>query len=97
MVFTCLVLSVFSTIDEYEKEAGVLLFYMEMVVVVWFTGEFFFRYVNFMRHCNLAFLRCNEFFNFFFLPQVMVVRMSFKVSNSLRSAEVPSEALLHYR
>ncbi|XP_058807516.1 potassium voltage-gated channel subfamily KQT member 5-like isoform X10 [Phymastichus coffea] len=43
MVFTCLVLSVFSTIDEYEKEAGVLLFYMEMVVVVWFTGEFFFR------------------------------------------------------
>lgn len=45
MVFMCLVLSVFSTIDEYEKEAGVLLFYMEMVVVVWFTAEFFFRYV----------------------------------------------------
>ncbi|XP_011494650.1 PREDICTED: potassium voltage-gated channel subfamily KQT member 4-like [Ceratosolen solmsi marchali] len=43
MVFTCLVLSVFSTIDEYEKEAGVLLFYMEMVVVIWFTAEFFFR------------------------------------------------------
>ncbi|XP_016838504.1 potassium voltage-gated channel subfamily KQT member 1 isoform X7 [Nasonia vitripennis] len=43
MVFMCLVLSVFSTIDEYEKEAGVLLFYMEMVVVVWFTAEFFFR------------------------------------------------------
>ncbi|XP_023245419.1 potassium voltage-gated channel subfamily KQT member 5 [Copidosoma floridanum] len=43
MVFTCLVLSVFSTIDEYEREAGILLFYMEMVVVVWFTGEFFFR------------------------------------------------------
>ncbi|XP_051165807.1 potassium voltage-gated channel subfamily KQT member 1-like isoform X8 [Leptopilina boulardi] len=43
MVFTCLVLSVFSTIDEYQDEAGVLLFYMEMVVVVWFAVEFIFR------------------------------------------------------
>lgn len=43
MVFTCLVLSVFSTIDEYQDKAGVLLFYMEMVVVVWFAVEFIFR------------------------------------------------------
>ncbi|XP_048510614.1 potassium voltage-gated channel subfamily KQT member 1-like isoform X7 [Athalia rosae] len=43
MVFTCFVLSVFSTIEEYEKEAGILLFYMEMVVVVWFTLEFCLR------------------------------------------------------
>ncbi|XP_043275109.1 potassium voltage-gated channel subfamily KQT member 1-like isoform X1 [Venturia canescens] len=43
MVFTCLVLSVFSTIDEYEKEAGLLLYYMELVVVVWFSLEFCFR------------------------------------------------------
>ncbi|XP_033229006.1 potassium voltage-gated channel subfamily KQT member 1-like [Belonocnema kinseyi] len=43
IVFTCLVLSVFSTIDEYQEDAGVLLFYMEMVVVVWFALEFFFR------------------------------------------------------
>ncbi|XP_044021074.1 potassium voltage-gated channel subfamily KQT member 1-like isoform X3 [Aphidius gifuensis] len=43
MVFTCLVLSVFSTIDEYEKEAGLLLYYMELVVVIWFGMEFCFR------------------------------------------------------
>ncbi|XP_057327146.1 potassium voltage-gated channel subfamily KQT member 4 isoform X3 [Microplitis mediator] len=43
MVFMCLVLSVFSTIDEYEKEAGLLLYYMELVVLIWFSGEFCFR------------------------------------------------------
>ncbi|GLH02303.1 uncharacterized protein GBIM_08308 [Gryllus bimaculatus] len=43
MVFTCLALSVFSTIDEYEKMASFILFYMEMVVVIWFTIEFFLR------------------------------------------------------
>ncbi|XP_034948582.1 potassium voltage-gated channel subfamily KQT member 5 isoform X1 [Chelonus insularis] len=43
MVFMCLVLSVFSTIDEYEKEAGMLLYYMELIVLVWFSGEFFCR------------------------------------------------------
>ncbi|KAH0563851.1 hypothetical protein KQX54_007432 [Cotesia glomerata] len=43
MVFMCLVLSVFSTIDEYEKDAGLLLYYMELVVLIWFSGEFCFR------------------------------------------------------
>jgi potassium voltage-gated channel KQT-like subfamily protein len=43
MVFTCLALSVFSTIEKYEKQAGIILFYMETVVVVWFTVEFFLR------------------------------------------------------
>uniref|UniRef100_A0A0C9Q7B4 KCNQ5 protein n=1 Tax=Fopius arisanus TaxID=64838 RepID=A0A0C9Q7B4_9HYME len=43
MVFMCLVLSVFSTIDEYEKEAGMWLYYMELVVVIWFGMEFCLR------------------------------------------------------
>ncbi|KAM7343440.1 KCNQ potassium channel isoform 9-T16 [Cochliomyia hominivorax] len=43
MVFTCLVLSVFSTIDAYEKEALYILFRMEILVVIWFTMEFFMR------------------------------------------------------
>jgi potassium voltage-gated channel KQT-like subfamily protein len=43
MVFTCLALSVFSTIKKYEEQAGIILFYMEIVVVVWFTIEFFLR------------------------------------------------------
>ncbi|XP_071440851.1 potassium voltage-gated channel subfamily KQT member 1-like isoform X1 [Hetaerina americana] len=43
MVFMCLALSVFSTIEEYEKEAGIILFYMETVVVIWFTIEFCLR------------------------------------------------------
>ncbi|KAB0801013.1 hypothetical protein PPYR_05367 [Photinus pyralis] len=40
MVFMCLSLSVFSTIETYEVTAGNILFYMEIVVVVWFTIEF---------------------------------------------------------
>ncbi|KDR22146.1 Potassium voltage-gated channel subfamily KQT member 5, partial [Zootermopsis nevadensis] len=43
MVFTCLALSVFSTIEKYEKQASIILFYMEIVVVVWFTIEFILR------------------------------------------------------
>ncbi|XP_037945745.1 potassium voltage-gated channel subfamily KQT member 1 isoform X9 [Teleopsis dalmanni] len=43
MVFTCLALSVFSTIEEYEKDALYILFRMEILVVVWFTMEFFLR------------------------------------------------------
>lgn len=43
MVFMCLALSVFSTIDEYEVTAGIILFYMETVVVVWFAIEFVLR------------------------------------------------------
>ncbi|XP_065370457.1 potassium voltage-gated channel subfamily KQT member 1 isoform X2 [Calliphora vicina] len=43
MVFTCLVLSVFSTIDTYEKDALYILFRMEILVVIWFTMEFFMR------------------------------------------------------
>lgn len=40
MVFGCLVLSVFATIDEYEERASVILIKMELVMVVWFTLEF---------------------------------------------------------
>ncbi|XP_075169439.1 KCNQ potassium channel isoform X7 [Haematobia irritans] len=43
MVFTCLVLSVFSTIKEYEDDALKILFRMELLVVIWFTMEFFLR------------------------------------------------------
>ncbi|CAG4978942.1 unnamed protein product [Parnassius apollo] len=43
MVFMCLSLSVFSTIEEYEAKAGIVLFYMETVVVVWFAIEFVLR------------------------------------------------------
>nr|XP_043066980.1 potassium voltage-gated channel subfamily KQT member 1 isoform X4 [Drosophila bipectinata] len=40
MVFTCLALSVFSTIKEYEEDAVYILFRMEILVVIWFTMEF---------------------------------------------------------
>uniref|UniRef100_T1PAX7 KCNQ voltage-gated potassium channel n=1 Tax=Musca domestica TaxID=7370 RepID=T1PAX7_MUSDO len=43
MVFTCLALSVFSTIKEYEEDALYILFRMEILVVIWFTMEFFLR------------------------------------------------------
>ncbi|XP_018800051.1 PREDICTED: potassium voltage-gated channel subfamily KQT member 4 isoform X6 [Bactrocera latifrons] len=43
MVFTCLALSVFSTIEEYEKDAIYILFRMEILVVIWFSMEFCFR------------------------------------------------------
>ncbi|XP_046994725.1 potassium voltage-gated channel subfamily KQT member 4 [Schistocerca americana] len=43
MVFTCLALSVFSTIQEYEEDARAILFYMEFVVVIWFSIEFCLR------------------------------------------------------
>ncbi|XP_047984608.1 potassium voltage-gated channel subfamily KQT member 1 isoform X6 [Leguminivora glycinivorella] len=43
MVFMCLSLSVFSTIEEYEARAGIVLFYMETVVVIWFAIEFVLR------------------------------------------------------
>ncbi|XP_055603103.1 potassium voltage-gated channel subfamily KQT member 1-like isoform X11 [Uranotaenia lowii] len=43
MVFTCLALSVFSTIAEYEEQATAILFVMEIIVVIWFGVEFFLR------------------------------------------------------
>ncbi|XP_067631011.1 potassium voltage-gated channel subfamily KQT member 1 isoform X9 [Eurosta solidaginis] len=43
MVFTCLALSVFSTIEEYEKDAIYILFRMEIIVVIWFSLEFCLR------------------------------------------------------
>ncbi|XP_037043116.1 potassium voltage-gated channel subfamily KQT member 2 isoform X3 [Bradysia coprophila] len=43
MVFTCLALSVFSTIEGYEKEAIIILIRMEILVVIWFTIEFALR------------------------------------------------------
>ncbi|XP_023216748.1 potassium voltage-gated channel subfamily KQT member 5-like isoform X4 [Centruroides sculpturatus] len=43
MVFFCLVLSVFSTISEYEQISSDILLRMEILMVVWFTLEFFLR------------------------------------------------------
>ncbi|XP_076354665.1 potassium voltage-gated channel subfamily KQT member 1-like isoform X4 [Tachypleus tridentatus] len=43
MVFMCLVLSVFSTINDFEEVASAILFRMEVVMIVWFTIEFFLR------------------------------------------------------
>lgn len=43
MVFTCLALSVFSTIEEYEDQAILILLRMEILVVIWFTVEFVLR------------------------------------------------------
>ena len=43
MVFACLALSVFSTIDQYQEAADEALIYAEGLVVLWFTVEFFFR------------------------------------------------------
>ncbi len=42
-MFGCLGLSVFSTIPEYEREAEDALYYMEIVIVVWFSIEFVVR------------------------------------------------------
>lgn len=42
-VFMCLALSVFATIEEHEEEAGVMLYYLEIVIVVWFGLEFVIR------------------------------------------------------
>ncbi len=46
MVFTCLVLSVFSTIDTYVEVASDILLKTEMVVVIWFVIEFVLRWVQ---------------------------------------------------
>ncbi|KAH7637455.1 hypothetical protein HUG17_7661 [Dermatophagoides farinae] len=43
MVFACLVLTVFSTIDQYEEVASRILLKMEIVMVVWFAMEFMLR------------------------------------------------------
>jgi hypothetical protein len=42
-VFMCLALSVFATIEEHEEEAGVMLYYLEIVIVIWFGLEFMIR------------------------------------------------------
>lgn len=52
MVFTCLALSVFSTIDEYEHQAIDILLKMEILVVIWFTLEFSGRYVLIATHAR---------------------------------------------
>ena len=33
----------FATIEEHEDEAGEMLYYLEIVIVVWFGVEFFVR------------------------------------------------------
>ncbi|XP_068204672.1 potassium voltage-gated channel subfamily KQT member 5-like [Palaemon carinicauda] len=42
-IFTCLTLSVLSTVEEYEQDAINILFYTESFVVVWFTIEYLLR------------------------------------------------------
>ena len=42
-VFMCLALSVFATIEEHEEEAGMMLYYLEIVIVIWFGLEFVIR------------------------------------------------------
>lgn len=43
MVFTCLTLSVFATIEDYQEQANKLVFYMEIVALIWFSVEFSLR------------------------------------------------------
>ncbi|KAG1675184.1 Potassium voltage-gated channel subfamily KQT member 5 [Nymphon striatum] len=43
MVFICLVLSVLSTVELYSDQAALILFYMEILMVLWFTTEFVIR------------------------------------------------------
>ncbi len=45
MVFLCLGLSVFSTIEdhEYEEQAETALFNLEIIIVIWFGIEFIIR------------------------------------------------------
>lgn len=54
MVFTCLALSVFSTIDEYEHQAIDILLKMEILVVIWFSLEFAGRYVLIASNASIA-------------------------------------------
>ncbi|XP_064107837.1 potassium voltage-gated channel subfamily KQT member 1-like [Macrobrachium nipponense] len=42
-IFTCLTLSVLSTVQEYEEDAINILFYTESFVVIWFTIEYLLR------------------------------------------------------
>ncbi|ELU11555.1 hypothetical protein CAPTEDRAFT_183094 [Capitella teleta] len=43
MVFLCLLLSIFSTVEQYESVSGTLLYYLEIFMVIWFTLEFLIR------------------------------------------------------
>ena len=58
MVFFCLALNVFSTIEnhEYEKEAEAALYNLEIVIVIWFGLEFCVRYVFAVCQTNSIFL-----------------------------------------
>nr|QQY02604.1 potassium voltage-gated channel subfamily KQT member 2 [Cryptocotyle lingua] len=42
-VFVCLQLSVLSTLKDYEKTAGISLFYLEMAMLFWFFAEYCIR------------------------------------------------------
>jgi len=43
LVFICIALSVFSTIRIHEEKAGEILFHLEILIVIWFSIEFFVR------------------------------------------------------
>ena len=43
LVFLCLGLSVFTTIPDYEVESGEILYYLEILIVLWFSAELLVR------------------------------------------------------
>lgn len=43
LVFVCLGLSIFNTIEEYEKDTGEILYNLEIIIVVWFSQELIIR------------------------------------------------------
>ena len=53
MVFLCLGLSVFSTIEdnEYEEQIDSALYNLEIVIVIWFGLEFCIRYIDQATSC----------------------------------------------
>lgn len=100
LVFFCLGLSVFSTIEghEYEKEAEYALFNLEIIIVIWFGIEFIIRYVQsvVMSVVNLCLSR-GRLYHKFFLLQIVVVGMSVSLPRLSGKAEVHAQPFLHHR
>ena len=101
MVLACLMLSGFSAIKEYEKVAEAL-FYMESLVVFWFTVEFIFRWVTVLEliwESNvrrlLALTVC--WLYSVHAKQTLVLGMPLALPGRSRSAEVLAETFLYYR
>jgi hypothetical protein len=91
MVFACLALSVFSTIDQYQEVAEEALIYMEGLVVLWFTVEFFFRYI--LKPAIAPYFSIQIRLNLWFF-QAVVFGVSFKVSGCCGPLKILTAALL---